>query len=212
MLITANGAPNSSGWATEIGESVPLELLLLEEKLRAEWRFVLRWWRAGHRWKARAAGEGLGSSWWAAQGTSPSGGLPPAPSYGYNPYFSCSAGCKSKFGRHKGEETEMILMFYPTCFDKILSGPCLEGVLCTAIGAHRMKGYINPPADEGKPDSINWQLCMFCQQTTQKYILINFFSYKGHLNDIWLSKQDILWGPHISPHCCVCFSCFSIWH
>lgn len=64
----------------------------------------------------------------------------------------------------------MILMFYPTCFDKILFGLGLEGVLCTAIGAHRMKGYINPPVDEGKTDSVNWQLCMFCQQTTQKYI------------------------------------------
>lgn len=116
VLITANGAPSKSGWSTEIGES--LAAASEGKRVRAERRSILRQWRPGHTWKARAAGEGLGSSWWAGQRTTPLGTLSPSPSYSCNPYFSSSAGCKSKFSRCKGDETEMILTFFPLALTK----------------------------------------------------------------------------------------------
>lgn len=132
VLIIANGAPSKSGWATERAR-----LLLMKESESR--KISLETIRTRAHMEGQSSWRGAGKllvGW--AEDHCPLGRLSPSPSY--NLYFSSSTGCKSRFGRCKGDETEMIFIFFPTCFDKILFCLCLEGVLCTATGAHSNEG------------------------------------------------------------------------
>lgn len=150
-------------------------------------------------------------------GHCPLGRLTPPPSYSYSPdFFSSSTGCKSESGRHEGDGTVIILTF---CVVRLLwchpFWPMLRGsaVPCPAVGAHGSVTDTKSCASSSRVKiwlSAGSSVCSAIK--LQKNIfLIKFFSYKGHLNDRWLSKQDILRGLYISPHSRVCFSCFGVW-
>lgn len=152
--------------------------------------------RPGHTQKARATGVGLVSCLViSVEGTEdhcPSGRLSPSPTYNYSPCFSSSStGCKSKSGRHRGDGGTVVILISCPVFGNILFGLCLQGVLCTVT-----KG---PPKSCASSSQVQHWPCqpavayVLSANYTKNVFLTNFFSYKGHLNDIWLSKQDILW-------------------
>lgn len=111
VFIIANGAPNKNVMA-EPWRWERAQLLLRKERVRAEWKSLLRQKRPGHTWKARAAGEGLGSSW--TEDHCPLGRVSPCPSYSYNPCFpSLSAACKSRFVDAKEMKLRWFWHFVP---------------------------------------------------------------------------------------------------
>lgn len=152
-----------------------------------------------HIWKARATDERQVSwpvsSLGRAEDHCPLGRFSSSPSYSDSPGISSSStGCKSNSGRHKGKGgTGIILMFWighlpwQHPLGPVPRGSCTQPLVLTAVS-------------------------IFCLQTTQNPFLMNFFSCKSHLNDIWLSKQSIQQDLYISPHSYVCFSCFGMWH
>lgn len=147
--------------------------------------------RLGHTQKARATGEGLVrclvSQVERTEDPCPLGTLSPSPSYSYSPYFSSSStGCKSKSGRHK-RGGAVIILYSPLA-------------LATSFLAYAQMEYCAQPVGAHSNEADTKKLCL--QFTSAKLtlstgssvcsasklhkniFLINFFSYKGHLNDI----------------------------